>query len=468
MKGWMDGRLDLTRARNVWRLAVLACHLRVNNHVCLAQVEQLEAQMSRMTDLLTSVEGCGEGTTDLSDLEAVYHRVSREFPEEYVLFNLSAAALSQALPRFQSLLSGWAPLHEPLRGAAEFRRWRALLDPQGASSSGAPMFSNSNAGNGAAGSSQDPYTQLVFETVLPPLRAACTSWQPREPEALLAWMDAWEGMLPREALSHILDMLVMPALRRAVTEWEPRQDPVPIHVWLHPWLHLLKAGLEELYPIIRGKLSMALQVRGSRVTPLLASMLLSFFATAVQRMNPCTHHFIPPSSALACIHPHTPPTHCLTCCTAWLLHHCVSPQMWHPSDGSALVLLRPVYPAQAEWRAGGFRGKPCRPGHGSIQLGHGLGRRGATPPHGAAAGGRLLPQVAPGAQRVRFLDLGPTHHLAICYSMCVCQRLCHAMFPDNVEATDCCIRDTCVIAGEEYRQMDVRMIGWHEPAACFA
>lgn len=65
---------------------------------------------------------------------------------------------------------------------------------------------------------------------------------------------------PTHTLQHILGMLVMPRLRTAVTQWEPRQETVPIHAWLHPWLPFLGPALEELYPVIRHKLGVALQV----------------------------------------------------------------------------------------------------------------------------------------------------------------------------------------------------------------
>jgi hypothetical protein len=158
----------------------------------------------------------------------------------------------------------------------------------------------------------DSYSALVSELVLPALRGALVGWEPRAPEPLLAWLDVWERALPPLALAHVaevvasrcgrflmpvisdqcgmcalmrlnsgrcmmpvclplteMQVLVMPALRRAVLGWEPRSETVPIHAWLHPWLALLGARggaggggqLEELYPIVRGKLAAALQVQ---------------------------------------------------------------------------------------------------------------------------------------------------------------------------------------------------------------
>ena len=108
----------------------------------------------------------------------------------------------------------------------------------------------------------DPYLLLVCELLLPALRTSVlTAWRPRDPEPLLHWLDLWEPLLPSTAMHNILDSLVMPRLRQAVGEWEPRQETVPIHAWLHPWLPYLGPSLEELYPGIRHKLGMALQVQ---------------------------------------------------------------------------------------------------------------------------------------------------------------------------------------------------------------
>ncbi len=41
--------------------------------------------------------------------------------------------------------------------------------------------------------------------------------------------------------------------------WEPRSETVPLHAWLHPWLPLLGAQLEDLYPGVRFRLAAALQ-----------------------------------------------------------------------------------------------------------------------------------------------------------------------------------------------------------------
>jgi tuftelin-interacting protein 11 len=245
--------------------------------------ERLEAEAKaqasaaeRLAHIASEVGRCEESgagaATSLAEVEAVYSSLARSFREEYVLYNLAAAALAHAMPRLQAAMQGWSPLSEPARGTSDFTRWRPLLESANArgplggdynifEDEGPSMFGGGGRRGGGGGVQQDPYLALVTEVVLPPLRAACTAqWQPRDPEPLLAFLESWEPLLPPAVLAHLLDMLVMPKLRIAVGQWEPRQETVPIHAWLHPWLPYLGRQLEELYPGIRHKLQVALQV----------------------------------------------------------------------------------------------------------------------------------------------------------------------------------------------------------------
>ena len=82
-------------------------------------------------------------------------------------------------------------------------------------------------------------------------RSAITQWEPRQPEPLLAWFDAWAPLLPRGACQTLLQGLVMPRIAAAVEGWDPTRETQPIHAWLHPWLPYLAPEMASVYPTIR-------------------------------------------------------------------------------------------------------------------------------------------------------------------------------------------------------------------------
>jgi hypothetical protein len=84
-----------------------------------------------------------------------------------------------------------------------------------------------------------------------PHRSTITQWEPRHPEPLLAWFDAWSPLLPRGACQTLLQGLVMPRIAAAVEAWDPTRETQPIHAWLHPWLPYLAPELVSVYPTIR-------------------------------------------------------------------------------------------------------------------------------------------------------------------------------------------------------------------------
>ena len=108
----------------------------------------------------------------------------------------------QVLPRMCALMEGAAPLTNPLQGLQECQLWRPLLESAEQANA---IFADPEA------ASADPYTSLLNAAIIPSLASAITNlWEPREPEPMLTWMDAWRDALPTGVQITILDTLVFP------------------------------------------------------------------------------------------------------------------------------------------------------------------------------------------------------------------------------------------------------------------
>ncbi|XP_071741880.1 septin and tuftelin-interacting protein 1 homolog 1 [Rutidosis leptorrhynchoides] len=208
-----------------------------------ADANRQKKQLDSMEEMVRVIDRLGNesklGTLTLDSLAKSFQNLQRRFPDEYKLGSLSTIACSLALPLFFREFQGWDPLKNPENYLSVVSLWKDLLQ-------GDDIFDL-------------PYTQLFMEVVFPALRISTTNtWQAKQPEPLLKFLESWEQLLPDSALQTILDHIVLPKLSVAVNSWDPRQDTVPIHFWIHPWLPLLGQKLETLHFTIRSRLESVL------------------------------------------------------------------------------------------------------------------------------------------------------------------------------------------------------------------
>ncbi|KAG5559090.1 hypothetical protein RHGRI_008868 [Rhododendron griersonianum] len=201
-------------------------------------------QLDTVVGIVCLVDQIGEenflGTLTLDSLGKSFRVLQGRYAGDYKLCNLSCIACAFALPLLDRVFQGWDPLQSPSHGVNEMSLWKNLLE--GENSFDFPYTASL-------------YTQLFMEVVFPAARLSATNtWQVRDPEPILNFLESWEKLLPPSALETILDKVVMPKLSAAVDSWDPHRVTITIHQWVHPWLPLLGQKLEPLYHTIRNRL----------------------------------------------------------------------------------------------------------------------------------------------------------------------------------------------------------------------
>lgn len=221
------------------------------------KVAKQEALQKRQLQVMETIAGVLEqvrvddtaGLLTLGGLLKTFQELKVQYDEEFKMCSVAWIACRFAHPLLIRVFQGWQPLQNPLFGLEVMSSWKDLLQ-------GDQPYDFSDATDSMA-----PYAQLVSEVILPAVRISGTnSWEARDPEPMLRFLESWERLLPPIVLHSILEHVIMPKLTAAVESWDPRREKVPIHVWVHPWLPTLGQRIETLCHSIRYKLSSVLHV----------------------------------------------------------------------------------------------------------------------------------------------------------------------------------------------------------------
>ncbi|XP_028680560.1 tuftelin-interacting protein 11 [Erpetoichthys calabaricus] len=220
----------------------------------LKQEERAIGRVQRVLELVESYErrmGAKEGSEEdpltLADCVRMFEKLQKDFYEEYKAFGLADMAVPMVHPLLKEYFKNWDPLKDRVFGIEIIGKWRVVLETGQLAHSGPDM------------TTMDPYHRLLWEVWMPLVRSCVSNWQPRNCGPMVDFLESWVPILPVWIMENILDQLIFPKLQKEVENWNPLTDTVPIHSWIHPWLPLMQARLEPLFPPIRSKLSNALQ-----------------------------------------------------------------------------------------------------------------------------------------------------------------------------------------------------------------
>lgn len=185
-----------------------------------------------------------EAELTLERAAQIFAELQTDFAPEYKEFGLGDLAPGVITPLLAARLDGWNPLAEPLAHIELLKQWRRILG----------VYQAQNQTNVF-----DPYSALVWSSVMPFMRTAVAQWNPRQHEPMAALLDAWASILPSWTLDNVLEQLVLPRIVNCVEDWDPLTDTIAVHIWILPWTGLLGAKMQDtVYEKIRLKLGNAL------------------------------------------------------------------------------------------------------------------------------------------------------------------------------------------------------------------
>uniref|UniRef100_A0ACD5XNJ4 Uncharacterized protein n=1 Tax=Avena sativa TaxID=4498 RepID=A0ACD5XNJ4_AVESA len=218
------------------------------------RLAEYEASHAHQLQIMEAITGALEqvqadeaaGVLNPEALLDTFWELKTRHQEEFDLCGLPWIACEFARPLLVSQFHGWQPFCDPSFGLELMSQWKDLLQQK------------QQQPYGFSSDCTDPYAQLLHDVILPVVRASGTnSWDARDPEPMLRFVESWEELLPPAVLESVLEDVIMPKLSAAVDSWDPLTEKVPIHVWaVHPWLPILGQNrTDTLCHSVRYKLS---------------------------------------------------------------------------------------------------------------------------------------------------------------------------------------------------------------------
>jgi tuftelin-interacting protein 11 len=220
--------LDLQLKQEQQELEELSASLQGNKTVtaaCEAASKPTESgELDRKADLSyrlsRTISGLGDANDSLSD--AMLPQIKEE---------LTSLAIAAIHPLFNQYRQLWEPLEEPKPAFVDgLNSIRSLL---GLNHQTKKTYRKPTA---------TPYETMMYELWLRTVTTAVRDWNVRDPDQLIAVLDAWDPLLPPFVRTQLLNDIIR-KLDDALQKWQPKKHTHNLpHRWIFPWLPHLPAS----------------------------------------------------------------------------------------------------------------------------------------------------------------------------------------------------------------------------------
>ena len=108
-----------------------------------------------------------KGDLDLESAREMFEKMRDKFPQDYRYLEMPYMAMTIVVPLLKKRLQDWSPMTAPHMHMDDFIQWKSLLQLQ------------SNAQERRQTEPMDPFHNLLWESWMPSIRVAITSWNPQ-------------------------------------------------------------------------------------------------------------------------------------------------------------------------------------------------------------------------------------------------------------------------------------------------
>ncbi|KAG5440312.1 hypothetical protein PCANB_001882 [Pneumocystis canis] len=226
----------------------------------LLRIQKLEKIIEEMEKIYLFFKNNMKSNLEmLNDVSEMLEKVQLEFSEEIEIYDLDEVVVSILFPIIKQVFLLWDPLEEPTLVLNLFCKWRDILRAEIACDSCEvnDFFSLEKR-------MMTPFESMLQHLWVPRVRSAINNtWNPHNPSSVLFLFESWKKLLSPFIQDFLLNQLIFPKLQKSLSDWNPRnfvkkRDSRLPHIWLFPWLPLLKENTETLIDNVKRKFKVIL------------------------------------------------------------------------------------------------------------------------------------------------------------------------------------------------------------------